>query len=841
MDNGKPCSRETTCKKLVMALEDLGIQDKGDDILLKIAKTFLDTYRELKNLKKISDVNEEDALTLMVKHEKSNKVDELKPFLGVFDTNYYSKLTGNSAFSYAVEQNNLIFAEALLDKMSGKNEETREFFQRDLSNLSKQCTNESEIFKEASKNYFKIISSSTCRDYDHSQDCQLLISAMTKALIYKEGAAQEGCMLRNGKVTLQINNQDFQQKQFLRHFSTLLYRKWKEENRELAEVQAMWVFYPQDLIEKHQIFVAVNPYKKTFDEAQKKRMWELSGKKKEEEFCKLIKKLTDVDISSPKNYNLRRYNRVKEKFDGDLKFILDIFKSMKNSLQFEYLSNKNMSNYSAKHAEEILCDKAHEILENNNRNPKFYIYGKRRPCLTCYSRMEIMKIHHFNRNHEKFWPHGMKVRDSKNKHIRNTDVLINTLKLLSISTIHVTLAPDNTHHDDWDTDSEEDMVNQRSSTRKTSSTPNSRIKLNQPDDLVTGSVKDMSNQNSLPPKRSSTPISKIKPNESDDLDTCSNKDGKNLTLFTPKASSIQNSRIKRKHSYDSETGSDKDATNQSSFTPKRLSTSSSRIKKNQSDDFDAGSDKDVKNLTFFTPRRSSNQNGGIKRKHSYDSDKGCDKNTANEISFSPKRSSPPNTTIKKNKLDDSDTGSDEYMASQILFTPKRSPTPNLRVLLNSQNDKGTSCDKGMTNQSSCTPKSSANLNSSINLNLLKDSGKGFDHDMVNQISLTPKRPSTSTSRMNPSQPENSSTHSNRDIENQSSFTPKRSSNPINRIKGNLSDDSDEGSDKDLANQSSFKQKRPSTSNSTIKKNQRDNSDTCSDEYMASQVSSIPKR
>lgn len=55
-----------------MVLEDLDIQNKGDDILLKIAKTFLDAYRELKNLKKINDINEEDALTLMVKHEKFN-------------------------------------------------------------------------------------------------------------------------------------------------------------------------------------------------------------------------------------------------------------------------------------------------------------------------------------------------------------------------------------------------------------------------------------------------------------------------------------------------------------------------------------------------------------------------------------------------------------------------------------------------------------------------------------------------------------------------------------------------------------------------------------------------
>ena len=89
--------------------------------------------------------------------------------------------------------------------------------------------------------------------------------------------------------------------------------------------------------------------------------------------------------------------------------------------------------------------------------------------------MEMMKIHHFNRNHGKFWLHSMKLRDNNNEHIRNTDVLINSLKLLSTSTIHVTLAPDNTHHDEWDTDSDEDMVNQSSSTPNRPSAPNNRI------------------------------------------------------------------------------------------------------------------------------------------------------------------------------------------------------------------------------------------------------------------------------------------------------------------------------------------------------------------------------
>ena len=186
--------------------------------------------------------------------------------------------------------------------------------------------------------------------------------------------------------------------------------------------------------------------------------------------------MTDVDISGQKKYSLRRFNQAKEKFESNLKFI----QLMKNSLEFEFVGNNNVSYYCEKHAEETSCDKAQEIIDNDpSQNPKFYIYGEKRPCLTCYSRMDIMKIHHFNRNHDKFWLHGTKLRDNNNKHIRNIDVLINTLKLLSTSTIHITLASDNTHHDNWDTDSDENMLNQNSSTPKRPSTPNNKIKRNQ--------------------------------------------------------------------------------------------------------------------------------------------------------------------------------------------------------------------------------------------------------------------------------------------------------------------------------------------------------------------------
>ena len=109
-----------------------------------------------------------------------------------------------------------------------------------------------------------LISSSPDRDYNHSLDSQPFISAMAKTLVCKDGTDKGGHMSKNGKVAFQINNQDFQRKQFLRHFSTLLYCKWKKEG--LAEVQSMWVVNTQKGKAKHSIYVAVIPYKKTSDD-----------------------------------------------------------------------------------------------------------------------------------------------------------------------------------------------------------------------------------------------------------------------------------------------------------------------------------------------------------------------------------------------------------------------------------------------------------------------------------------------------------------------------------------------------------------------------------------------
>lgn len=103
------------------------------------------------------------------------------------------------------------------------------------------------------------------------------------------------------------------------------------------------------------------------------------------------------------------------------------------------------------------CDEAEAYLSNLSiKDPIFYIYGKKRPCFSCYSRMEILKINNFNRCHGKFWPHGVRLNVGKQTN-RKADVVTNTLKLLAKSNVHITVA-NNIHHEDWDTDSEDEKA-----------------------------------------------------------------------------------------------------------------------------------------------------------------------------------------------------------------------------------------------------------------------------------------------------------------------------------------------------------------------------------------------
>ena len=61
------------------------------------------------------------------------------------------------------------------------------------------------------------------------------------------------------------------------------------------------------------------------------------------------------------------------------------------------------NNYIGRHAEEFLCDVADDL--NQQGNFTFYIYGKRRPCITCAARMQVTGILHYNRNHGRLFRH----------------------------------------------------------------------------------------------------------------------------------------------------------------------------------------------------------------------------------------------------------------------------------------------------------------------------------------------------------------------------------------------------------------------------------------------------
>ena len=158
---------------------------------------------------------------------------------------------------------------------------------------------------------------------------------------------------------------------------------------------------------------------------------------------------------SLKGYDQTRYNRVREKFKGDKKYILQIFQEFDGRLSFAFLTNQYGTYYSEMHAEEILCDKAEDYLSLSSiKDPTFYIYGKKRPCVSCSSRMKISKINYFNRHHGKFWSHGLTLKVGKRTN-READVITNTLKLLATSTVHVTEA-NKSRHENWDTDSEDE-------------------------------------------------------------------------------------------------------------------------------------------------------------------------------------------------------------------------------------------------------------------------------------------------------------------------------------------------------------------------------------------------
>ena len=402
----------------------------------------------------------EDLLTSMVKEKRLIRIDELEDLLKKFDPNYYSPLTSNSAFSYAVKHENIEFALHILEKMKGEySNKPDQYFQRDLEKLSELF--ESDLFK---------IAYETDKNNKNGKDD--LIVRMAKALTVGETHRQNERRLKNSKkinssenslplgqkigrakerynrkieelgnklaldnhciidpfgtsvgnkellrvqralasrqnkyaeeidkLIIDYHNEiyDLNIQSILYEVSTFFRSKWKRDFDKLQEVQAMLVLHviPPLYSVYTEIYVAANPY-----------------------IPSLVKNEAKLKIEN------------NELLSKGLKLI------QANNLIFE--NNYFQISDPNRHAEEILCDKLKEM----KTVKRAYIYGTKRPCLSCYSRMqmenEMSQVElRFRKDHGKFWMYTVKHVGSNinGREIRNYKVAINTLQLLATSSV----------------------------------------------------------------------------------------------------------------------------------------------------------------------------------------------------------------------------------------------------------------------------------------------------------------------------------------------------------------------------------------------------------------------
>ena len=402
----------------------------------------------------------EDLLTSMVKEKRLIRIDELEDLLKKFDPNYYSPLTSNSAFSYAVKHENIEFALHILEKMKGEYpNKPDQYFQRDLEKLSELF--ESDLFK---------IAYETDKNNKNGKDD--LIVRMAKALTVGETHRQNERRLKNSKkinssenslplgqkigrakerynrkieelgnklaldnhciidpfgtsvgnkellrvqralasrqnkyaeeidkLIIDYHNEiyDLNIESILYEVSTFFRSKWKRDFDKLQEVQAMLVLHviPPLYSVYTEIYVAANPY-----------------------IPSLVKNEAKLKIEN------------NELLSKGLKLI------QANNLIFE--NNYFQISDPNRHAEEILCDKLKEM----KTVKRAYIYGTKRPCLSCYSRMqmenEMSQVElRFRKDHGKFWMYTVTHVGSKfnGREIRNYKVAINSLQLLATSSV----------------------------------------------------------------------------------------------------------------------------------------------------------------------------------------------------------------------------------------------------------------------------------------------------------------------------------------------------------------------------------------------------------------------
>ena len=402
----------------------------------------------------------EDLLTSMVKENRLIRIDELEDLLKKFDPDYYSPLTSNSAFSYAVKHENIEFALHILEKMKGEySNKPDQYFQRDLEKLSELF--ESDLFKiayETDKNNKNgkddlivrmakaLTVGETHRQYERRLKNSKKINSSENSLPLgqKTGRAKErynrkieelgnklaldnhciidpfGTSVENkellrvqralasrqskyaeeiDKLIIDYHNEiyDLNIQSILYEVSTFFRSKWKRDFDKLQEVQAMLVLHviPPLYSVYTEIYVAANPY-----------------------IPSLVKNEAKLKIEN------------NELLSKGLKLI------QANNLIFE--SNYFQISDPNRHAEEILCDKLKEM----KTVKRAYIYGTKRPCLSCYSRMqmenEMSQVElRFRKDHGKFWMYTVKHVGSNinGREIRNYKVAINTLQLLATSSV----------------------------------------------------------------------------------------------------------------------------------------------------------------------------------------------------------------------------------------------------------------------------------------------------------------------------------------------------------------------------------------------------------------------
>jgi len=156
----------------------------------------------------------------------------------------------------------------------------------------------------------------------------------------------------------------------LRHIARLLYFKWKIEQQSLEEVQ--------EKQEVKSIFISYSPKdyngERTINNNESLYDFITKEVEMEEIPIHLVKKFGKNTKRAFEHSRLRLENLLKK----ESKIVKDISKMIKSKGKaiIEYPSDNK------RHAEEYLCDQ----IEKNakNKDTTYYIFGKRRPCMTCF-------------------------------------------------------------------------------------------------------------------------------------------------------------------------------------------------------------------------------------------------------------------------------------------------------------------------------------------------------------------------------------------------------------------------------------------------------------------------